>query len=206
MKVCFVLLYMLLLTASGFAQHKFTTYTAHKSITNAIRINNELIIGRAVFFEKQAAEKPLMFQNTKMKIAEINWLSNNLSKYIETLQKEINTEEILYDMMAEGIYEKELFTKNHTLSFKGKKLKSKIDDLYAVAVKVNVHKLSQLENFYKAHFKTDAVFYDFDENKIDYFQYHFHDTSNYGIMMALHCLLLEIKTFQLLYYGTVMSY
>ncbi|MEX6627111.1 hypothetical protein [Tenacibaculum salmonis] len=206
MKVRFLLIYMLFLAFNGFTQHKLTTYSAHKSITNAIRINNELIIGRTAFFEKQSEEKPLMFQNTKMKIAGINWLSNDLSKYIETLQKEINTEQILYDMLKDGVYQKELFTDNHTLSFKGKKLKSKIDNLYELAVKANIHKLSQLENFYKGHFKTDAVFYGFDENQLDYFQYHFSDTSNYGIMMALNCLLLDVKTFQLLYYGTVMSY
>ena len=69
-----------------------------------------------------------------------------------------------------------------------------------------MHKLSQLDNFYNDHFKTDDVFYDFEENELDYFQYHFYDKSNYGIMMAMNCLLLDVKTFQLLFFGTVMRY
>ena len=191
---------------TAIAQHKFSTYTAHKSITEAIRINNELITGRTSFFEKQALAKPLMFQNTKIKIAEFNRLSNNLSKYIETLQNEANTEQVLYEMLTDGFYKNILFEKRGGLSFKGEKLKTKIDSLYNYSVKINVHKLSQLDNFYKGHFKTDDVFYDFDENELNYFEYRFYDTSNYGIMMAMNCLLLDVKTFQLLYFGTVMSY
>ncbi len=197
---------ILFLPVVGFSQHKFTSYSAHRSITMAIRVNNEIIAGRTAFFEKQSEEKPLMFQHTKMKIAGLNKVSNILSKYIETLQKEINTEQILYNMLAEDTYKKMLFTSNNELSFKGRKLKLKIDDLYAFAVKINGHKLSQLDNFYKNHFKTDTIYYDFEENQLNYFEYHFTDKSNYGIMMALNYLLLEVKTFQLLYYGTVMSY
>ncbi|MCG8858220.1 hypothetical protein [Tenacibaculum finnmarkense] len=197
---------LFLLSISGFSQHKFTSYSAHRSITTAIRINNEIIAGRTAFFEKQSQEKPLMFQHTKLKIAGLNKVSNILSKYIETLQKEINTEQILYNMLAEDTYKKILFTSNNELSFKGRKLKLKIDDLYAFAVKINGHKLSQLDNFYKDYFKTDTIYYDFEENQLNYFEYHFTDRSNYGMMMALNCLLLEVKTFQLLYYGTVMSY
>ncbi|MCD8411358.1 hypothetical protein [Tenacibaculum finnmarkense] len=197
---------LFLLSISGFSQHKFTSYSAHTSITTAIRINNEIIAGRTAFFEKQSQEKPLMFQHTKLKISGLNKVSNILSKYIETLQKEINTEQILYNMLAEDAYKKILFTSNNELSFKGRKLKLKIDDLYAFAVKINGHKLSQLDNFYKDYFKTDTIYYDFEENQLNYFEYHFTDRSNYGIMMALNCLLLEVKTFQLLYYGTVMSY
>ena len=71
---------------------------------------------------------------------------------------------------------------------------------------MNVHKLSQISNFADSHFKTSDVFYDFDENELNYFQHLFYDKSNYGIMMAMNCLILDVKTFQLLYYGTVMSY
>ncbi|WP_418651050.1 hypothetical protein [Tenacibaculum aestuariivivum] len=173
---------------------------------SAIRINNELIIGRTFFFEKQALEKPLMFQNTKNKIAKFNQLSNDLSKYIESIQEEVNTEQVLYDMINDGVYKNMLFLNDNKLTIKGEELKLKIDNLYNYAVKINVHKLSQLENFYNTHFKTDAIFYDFDENEIDYFKYHFSDISNYGIMMAMNCLHLDVKTFQLLYFGTVMSY
>lgn len=193
-------------TLCGFSQHKFSTYSAHKTIIEAINIQSELIAGRTSFFEEQATEKPLMFHNTKIKVAKLNRLANNLSKYIETLQEKVNTEQVLYDMLPENTYKKLLFGNGKSLSFKGDKLKIKIDSLYNYAIKINVHKLSQLDNFYNDHFKTDDVFYDFDENELDYFQYHFYDKSNYGIMMAMNCLLLDVKTFQLLYYGTVMSY
>jgi hypothetical protein len=206
MKGKLVLFFMLLMFLNGYSQHKFSTYTAHKSITEAIRINNELIAGRTSFFEKKAEDKPLMFQNTKIKVQEFNRLSNNLSKYIEKLQNEVNTEQVLYEMLTDGFYKNILFKDSKKLSFKGEKLKVKIDSLYDHSVKINIHKLSQLDNFYKRHFKTDVVFYDFDENELDYFGYHFYDKSNYGIMMAMNCLLLDVKTFQLLYFGTVMSY
>lgn len=207
MKVHFILFYMLLLTTvSGFAQHNLRTYSVHKPITDAIQMSKELIIGRIVFFDKQLERKPLMFKNTKVQILQISQACNILSKEIEALQKEINTKKILSNEIPEGVYEKKLFTKNNTLNNKGKSLKSKIDYLYAAAVKTNIHDVSVLENFYTTHFKTDAVFYDFDKNEINYFDYYFQDMSNYGIMMSLNCLLLDIKTFQLLYYGTVMSY
>ena len=47
---------------------------------------------------------------------------------------------------------------------------------------------------------------DFDKNELNYFQYYFYDKSNYGIMMAMNCLLLDVKKFQLLFYSTVMRY
>ncbi len=206
MKGKLILFFVFSVSFCGFSQHKFSTYFAHKSITEAVRVNNELITGRTSFFEKQAEEKPLMFQNTKTKIEELNRLSNNLSKYIEALQNEVNTEQVLYDMLGDDVYKDILFENSKDLGFKGGKLKTKIDSLYSHSVKINVHKLSQLENFYKGHFKTDVIFYDFDENELDYFGYHFYDKSNYGIMMAMNCLLLDVKTFQLLYFGTVMSY
>ncbi|WP_233861040.1 hypothetical protein [Tenacibaculum piscium] len=191
---------------NGFSQHKFATYTAHQSITEAITLSDKMILGRTLFFEKQAQEKPLMFQHTSVKIGQLNRLSNNVSKYIEELQNQVNTEQILYEMLAENHYKNLLFANDKTLSFKGNQLKIKIDSLYNYAVKINGHQLSQLENFYKGHFKTDTIFYDFDEHELNYFEYLFFDTSNYGIMMAMNCLLLDVKTFQLLYFGTVMSY
>ncbi|PKH49264.1 hypothetical protein CXF68_00530 [Tenacibaculum sp. Bg11-29] len=206
MKGSFLFFAAIFLSFKSFTQHNFSTYVAHKSITEAIRVNNELIAGRTSFFEKQAAAKPLMFQSTKIKIQEFNRLSNNLSKYIEAIQKEVNTEQVLYEMLNRDFYKKVLFNDSKKLSYKGRKLKIKIDSLYNHSVKINVHKLSQLENFYNDHFKTGDIFYGFDENELDYFQYHFYDKSNYGIMMAMNCLLLDVKTFQLLYFGTVMSY
>ena len=188
------------------AQYKLSTYTAHKSITEAIRINTEVIAGRTSFFEKQAAQKPLMFQKTKIILAEFNRLSNNVSKYIEEIQSKVNTEQVLYDMLTNGFYKNILFQSNNELTFKGDQLKIKIDSLYNYSIKMNVHKLSQISNFADSHFKTSNVFYDFDENELNYFQHLFYDKSNYGIMMAMNCLILDVKTFQLLYYGTVMSY
>ncbi|WP_272151201.1 hypothetical protein [Tenacibaculum aiptasiae] len=206
MKNKFILMSLFLGTFYGFSQHKFSTYSAHKSITEAIRINSELIAGRTSFFEKQAEEKPLMFQKTKTRIEEFNRLSNNLSEYIERLQSEANTEQVLYDLLEDDHYKNILFRRGGALSFKGVRLKVKIDSLYNHSVKINVHKLSQLENFYNGHFKTNDVFYDHDGNEIDYFKYRFYDKTNYGIMMSMNCLLLDVKTFQLLYYGTIMSY
>ncbi|WP_159284536.1 hypothetical protein [Tenacibaculum maritimum] len=55
------------------------------------------------------------------------------------------------------------------------------------------------------HFKTNGDYYN-EEDKIDYFNYLFYDKSNYGIMMSLSYLLLDVKTFQLLYLGTVTGY
>ncbi|WBX68487.1 hypothetical protein PG910_10430 [Tenacibaculum dicentrarchi] len=48
---------ILFLPVVGFSQHKFTSYSAHTSITMAIRVNNEIIAGRTAFFEKQSEEK-----------------------------------------------------------------------------------------------------------------------------------------------------
>ena len=188
------------------SQHKFTTYKAHESLNEVIRVNSEIIKGRTSFFEKQAEEKPLMFHKTKVRVEELNRLSNNLSSYIEEIQKEVNTESILYDLLDRDTYKNKIFKSDGNLTFKGQKLKVKIDSLYDCSVNINVHNLSQLENFYEDHFKTNGEFYDFDQNQINYFEHLFYDKSNYGMMMAMNYLLLDVKTFQLLYYGTVMSY
>ena len=98
-----------------------------------------------------------MFQKTKTRIEEFNRLSNNLSKYIERLQSEANTEQVLYDLLEDDHYKNILFRRGGALSFKGVRLKVKIDSLYNHSVKINVHKLSQLENFYNGHFKTNDI-------------------------------------------------
>jgi len=188
------------------AQQSHSSFSAHKSLADAIRINNEIIEGRTLFFEKQAEKKPLMFQKTKLRVSELNRLSNNLSKYIVELQSKVNTERVLYDLLESEHYKELLFSYDNALSYKGKKLKRKIDSLYNHALKINVHKLSQLENFYEARFNTEGDFFDSEQNKLNYFDYLFHDKSNYGIMMAMNYLLLDVKTFQLLYFGSVMSY
>lgn len=194
------------LSVNSFAQHNFSTYYAHKSLERSIRVSNDVIEGRTAFFERQADEKPLMFQKTRVRIAELNRLSNNLSKFIVSTQEEVNSERVLYDLLEEGFYKKILFKNNGNLTPIGNKLKIKIDSLYSISAQVNVHRLSQLENFYEDHFKTNGEYYDHDGNKISYFEQLFYDKSNYGIMMSMNYLLLDVKTYQLLYYGTVMSY
>ncbi|CAL2102698.1 GldM_N domain-containing protein [Tenacibaculum sp. 190130A14a] len=206
MKKIGVIISVLFCFFESFAQHNYTAYNAHVSIVDAIRVQSELIEGRTSFFEKQAAQKPLMFQKTKVRVGELNRLSNNLSKYIERIQKEVGTESILYDLLGKEAYKNSIFKSNGRLTYKGTKLKRKIDSLYDCSLKINVHKLSQLENFYEGRFNTHKEYFDFDQNKIDYFNHLFYDKSNYGMMMAMNYLLLDVKTFQLLYYGTVMSY
>ncbi len=187
------------------AQHKYSSYVAHESLEKAIRMSNDVIEGRTAFFEKQTLEKPLMFQKTSVLIGELNRLSNNLSKFIVKTQKEVNTERVLHNLLEEGFYKKIFFKSSGGLTKEGGKLKVKIDSLYNHAKRINVHQLSQIENFHEDHFRTDLDFYDEDENKITYFEHLFYDTSNYGMMMTMNYLLLDVKTFQILYFGTVMS-
>lgn len=187
------------------AQYKYMTHTAHYSIEKAIKISNDVIDGRTLFFEKKAENKPLMFQKTKVMLGELNRLSNNIAKYIVKTQDEVNREQVLYDLLEKGFYKRVIFKDNGGLTKKGDSLKMKIDSLYNHSKRINVHQLSQLENFYEEHFKTDADFYE-EEKKISYFDYLFYDKSNYGMMMTMNYLLLDIKTFQLLYFGTVMNY
>ncbi len=202
-KKFFILLVLFSFSLS--AQHKYNTYTAHYSIEKAIKISSDIIEGRTEFFEKQAEEKPLMFQKTKVMIGELNRLSNNITKYIKNTQEEVNREQVLYDLLESNHYKNLIFKESGGLTIKGDSLRVKIDSLYIHSKRINVHRLSQLENFYEEHFKTNADFYH-NEDKISYFDYLFYDKSNYGMMMAMNYLLLDVKTFQLLYYGTVMNY
>lgn len=188
------------------AQHQYITTKGHESLEKAIYVSHEMIEGRTAYFERQAEEKPLMFQKTRVLIGELNRLSNNVKSYIDTIQREVNTERVVYDLLEENFYKKLLFTHQGKLTKRAKLLKVKIDSLYNFSLKVNVHRLSQLENFSKEHFKTDNEYYDFEENKLTFFEHLFYDKTNYGIMMSMYYLTLDVQTFQLLYYGTVMSY
>ncbi|WP_170245918.1 hypothetical protein [Tenacibaculum adriaticum] len=188
------------------AQHNFSTYSAHHSIKEAINVSKDVIKARTLDFEKKAEDKPLMFFQVKQKIGELNRVSNNLSSYIEIIQKEVDSERVLYELLEDDFYEKVLFTNRGGLSLKGSQLKIKIDSLYQLSTKINVHGLTHLNDFADNHFKTNVDYYDGEENKIDYFNYLFYDKTNYGMMMAMNYLLLDVKTFQLLYFGTVMSY
>ncbi len=202
-KVVFIVLVLSSLLIQ--AQYKYTTNTAHHSLEKAIRISSDVIEGRTAFFERQTLEKPLMFQKTSVLVGELNRLSNNLSKFIVKTQKEVNTERVLHDLLDGDFYKNILFESTGKLTKVGGKLKIKIDSLYNHAKRINIHQLSQIENFHEDHFRTDLDFYDEDENKITYFDHLFYDKSNYGMMMAMNYLLLDVKTFQLLYFGTVMS-
>ncbi|WP_442267334.1 hypothetical protein ACSIGC_06540 [Tenacibaculum sp. ZS6-P6] len=188
------------------AQHQYITTKGHESLEKAIYVSHEMIEGRTAYFERQAEEKPLMFQKTRVLIGELNRLSNNVKSYIDTIQREVNTERVVYDLLEKNFYKKLLFTHQGKLTKRAKLLKVKIDSLYNFSLKVNVHRLSQLENFSKEHFKTDNEYYDFEENKLTFFEHLFYDKTNYGIMMSMYYLTLDVQTFQLLYYGTVMSY
>ena len=207
MKTYFIALVLLLLGLNSMsAQYNYSTNTAHISVLKAIGVTNDVIKARTEDFEKKAALKPLFFLNTKTKIGELNRLSNNLSYYIEDLQKEANTERILFDLLEEDFYEKVLFDAEGSLNPKGKKLKVKIDSLYRVSKQINIHGLSQLSNFSDAHFNTTKDYADTYGKKLDYFENLFYDRSNYGIMMSMYFLLLDVKTFELLYFQTVMSF
>ncbi len=188
------------------AQHQFTTNVAHESLVEAIRINHDVIQGRTTFFERQAEEKPLMFQKTRVLIGELNRIANNLKDFIDKIQEEVNTERVIYDLLDEDHYSVLIFSKNGKLTQRGEKLKTKIDSLYTQGHKINIHQLSQLKNFANDHFKTDVTYFDFNEKELSFFDNLFYDKSNYGMMMSMYCLFLNVQNFQLLYYGTVMSY
>jgi len=142
----------------------------------------------------------------KHKIVELNNISNSLSNVISSMQKEVGSERVLYELLEDDFYEKILFTNSGNLTKKGQMLKVNIDALYQVTKKINVHGLTGLSDFADIHFNTAEVYYDAQEKKINYFEYLFFDTSNYGIMMTLNSILLDVKIFQLMYYRTVMSY
>lgn len=187
------------------AQYKYSSNTAHISIVQSIKLNNDIIKERSANFEKKAAAKPLMFVNVKKKISALNYASNDLSAFIKEIQEEVNVDNILYELREEGFYENILFT-DDKLSERGRELKVKIDALYQMTKVINIHRLTNLSDFAKEHFDTSEIYYDAYENKVNYFRHVFYDKTNYGIMMNMNYLLLEVKVFQLLYYRTVMSY
>jgi len=198
--------FFLLINTFVQAQFKYSSNTAHISIRKAIEINTDIIKERTLNFEKKAESKPLMFVNVKKKISELNRVANNLSAYLEEIQKEVVPERVLSDLLQDNFYYNILFVNQKELTERGKKLKLKIDELYQVGKSVNIHKLTHLDDYVNEHFNTNEEYYDAYEKKINFFEYHFHDTSNYGIMMSMNYLLLDIKIFQLVYYRTIMSY
>ncbi len=206
MKTKLLLLIVLFWLNTVKAQHYFATNAAHQSVFRAIEVNEDVIKARSKDFEKKAEAKPLMFVNTKKKVSELNRLSNNLSEFIKKIHKEADTERVLHDLLEEGFYERLLFTPDGDLNANGQKLKIKIDSLYHVVRKINIHGLTHLNDFAEDHFNTSKAYFDEYENKISYFKYFFTDKTNYGMMMAMHYLLLDIKIFELLYFQTIMSF
>ncbi|MFD0993422.1 hypothetical protein [Tenacibaculum geojense] len=199
--VCFLAFYI----CNVQSQYKYSSFNSHQSIKQAINVSSDVIKARTLDFEKKAEQKPLMFHQVKIKIGELNRLSNNVVSYVEKLQKEVDSQRILYELLDEDHYQKVLFTPLGHLTSKGKKLKIKIDSLHNYSAKINIHRLTHLDDFIENNFNTKADFYE-DETQINYFDHRFYDKTNYGIMMAMNYLLLDVKTFQLLYFGTVMSY
>ena len=199
-------IFFMLLSFAMQAQYDFSSNTAHNSIVQSIEVSNDVIKARTLDFEKKTAGKPLMFVDIKQKISALNMLSNNLSKYIEDVQKEVDTERVLYELIEDDFYENILFTADGELSSKGMKLKIKVDSLFQLSKKINIHSLTHLDDFVNNHFDTNAVYYDAEERKVSYFEHLFYDKTNYGIMMMMNYLMLDVKTFQLLYFGTIMSY
>lgn len=202
----FTLVYFLLMYSSIQSQYNHTSNTAHISIINAINLHNNIIEERLENFEKKTKSKPLMFVNVKRSISDLNNAANNLNHFITAIQDEIGSEKVLYELVADDLYENTLFNSSGELSEKGKELKKGIVGFYQAGQKINIHGLTGLSDFMNQHFNTNETYYDAQENKIDYFQHLFYDRSNYGIMMTLNYLLSDIKVFQLLYYRSVMSY
>lgn len=199
-------IFFMLLSVVMQAQYDFSSNTAHNSIVQSIEVSNDVIKARTLDFEKKAAGKPLMFVDIKKKISALNMLANNVSKYIEAVQKEVDTERVLYELIEDDFYENILFTADGGLSSKGMKLKIKVDSLFQLSKKINIHSLTHLDSFANNHFDTNVVYYDAEERKVSYFEHLFYDKTNYGIMMMMNYLMLDVKTFQLLYFGTIMSY
>ena len=206
MKYNFLIVIVVSFSHVVLSQHNFSTYMGHESVLEAIAVTSDIIKERTADFEKKAEKKPLMFLQVKKKIGELNRVSNNLSRYITDLQSDVGKERILYELIEDDVYERMLFGYDGSFTPKLHLLKVKIDSLYMLSNAINVHQLTHLNDFSDHHFKTTVDFYDQDENKVDYFNYLFYDKSNYGIMMSMNYLLLDVKTFQLLYFRTVMAY
>lgn len=202
----FPLVVFLLLSFVVDAQYNFSSNTAHLSIIQSINVSNDVIKARTLEFEKKAENKPLMFLDLKQKMSELNKASNSVSDYIETVQKEVESERVLYELIEDDFYENLMFTADGALSDKGLILKVKVDSLFQLTKKINIHNLTHLDEFANIHFNTKEEYYDAQENKVDYFEHLFYDKTNYGIMMMMNYLMLDVKTFQLLYFGTIMSY
>lgn len=188
------------------AQNNFSSYQAHTSVQQAIGVTSDIIKGRTLFFEKQAEKKPLMFVKTKKSISDLNRIANSISRSIDSVQKVVNPERILLGLLDDNHYQNIFFDENGDLTIFGIELQDKVSALYKVNKKINVHKLTHLDDFMEKHFKVDNEYYNEEGDQIDYFHYMLHDKSNYGIMLSMNLLLLDVKTYQLLYYGTVMNY
>lgn len=188
------------------AQYTFSSHNTHNSILQSINVYDDVIKARTKEYEKKSEEKPLMFLREKKSIAELNRISNSVSNYLKKIKAEADTERILYELVEEDFLNKLLFTTSGNLTSKGIILKRKLDSLHDTNTKINLRGFTHLTQFSEEHFKTDADYFDENGDKVDYFNHFFYDKSNYGMMMALNLLLLDVKTNQLLFFRTVMSY
>lgn len=186
--------------------NKFSSPYVHKSVIEAINVTDDIIKARTKNFEKKSEEKSLMFLREKKNISQLNNISNSVSDYIEKLKSLAGTEKILYKLVEESFFKELLFTQEGELTITGDSLKVKLDSLYFVNKKLNLRGFTHLKDFNNNHFKTDTDYYNEEGEIVDFFNHFFYDKSNYGIMMALNLLLLDVKTNQLLFFGTVMSY
>lgn len=188
------------------AQYNFSSYNAHNSIIQSINTSNNIIQARTKYFEKKLEEKPLLYLREKNHISKLNHISNSVSNWIKKIKLEADTERVLYDLLDQDFLKNIIFSNDGQLTLKGEKLKIKLDSLHLVNKQINLRGYTHLKDFTSEHFKTDSDFFDEEGNKVDYFNYLFYDKSNYGILMSLNILLLDVKTNQLLFYGTVMHY
>lgn len=201
-----MLFFFLLCQISLMAQYTFSSHNAHNSVLQSINVYDNVIKARSLYFEKKSEEKPLLFLREQKSIAELNRVSNSVSDYIKKLKKEADTERVLYELIEEDFFNNLLFTSRGNLTSKGSVLKRKLDSLHHVNTKINLRGFTHLTQFSEEHFKTTADYFDENGDKVDYFNHVFYDKSNYGIMMSLNLLLLDVKTNQLLFFGTVMNY
>lgn len=206
MKTKIVLFFLLFLNTVLYAQYRFSSQNIHNSVLEAINVNNDVIKGRTKYFEDKSEEKPLMFLREQKNVSELNRVSNSVSNYINKLKTEADTEKILYELIDEDFFKELLFTASGKLTLKGKVLKRKLDSLHLINNKINLRGFTHLKQFSEEHFKTDAEYYNEDGSNSDFFNHYFYDKSNYGIMMSLNLLLLDVTTNQLLFFGTIMTY
>lgn len=188
------------------AQYNFSSPNAHNSIEQVIVVTDDIIKERTKDFEKKGDEKPLHFLREKKSVSQLNKISNSLSDYIKKLKKQVELEQVLYNLVDDNFFEDLLFDSQGFLTYQGDTLQIKLDSLYSVNKAINVRGFTHLKDFNENHFNTQIEYYNDKGDEVDFFNHFFYDKSNYGMLMSLNLLLLDVKTNQLLFFRTVMSY